>query len=151
MTQRDEFDTAGAYVAMKDLLGELVLFTPTEHVDEVQTDFGTKDAIITDLVVLTQEGQPEHNGVMVFQGSLIGALKRKIPVPANPARGIVGREGRKLLGVLAMGEEKKGQSAPYVLTAPTEEQKQVARDFLAGRVIEQATAPESDDPFAVRP
>ena len=139
MTQRDEFDTAGAYVAVKDLLGELVLFTPTEYVEEVQTDFGTKDAVVTDLVVLTQNGA-EYQDVMIFQGSLIGQLKRKI------------QGGRKLLGVIAKGEAKKGQNAPYILAAPTDEQKQAARDFLAGRVVVDATesAPESDDPFAVK-
>ena len=77
---------------------------------------------------------------MIFQGSLIGQLKRKI------------QGGRKLLGVIAKGEAKKGQNAPYILAAPTDEQKQAARDFLAGRVVADATksAPESDDPFAVK-
>lgn len=141
MTQRDEFDTAGAYVAVKDLLGDLVLFSPTEYVEEVKTDFGDKDAVITDLVVLTAEGGPaEYQDVMIFQGSLIGQLKRKIT------------GGRKLLGVIAKGEAKKGQNAPYILAAPDDAQKQVARDYLAGRTIEQATesAPADDDPFAVK-
>jgi hypothetical protein len=148
---KDEFDTAGAYVAVKDLLGELVLFTPSEYVDEVTTDFGTKDAIITDLVVLSQDGQPTYDDVMIFQGSLIGALKRKIPVTANPAQGIAAREGRKVLGVIAKGDAKKGQNAPYILTQPDDDQKQMARDYLAGRVVEQATSDEpAADPFAVK-
>lgn len=139
MAKTDEFDTASAYVSMKDLLGELVLFTPSEYVDEVKTDFGTKDAVVTDLVVLTQEGTPEFTDAMIFQGSLIGALKRKIPT------------GRKLLGVIELGEAKKGQNAPYILVAPTDEQKQVARDYLAGRTIDVATsADDAPDPFAVR-
>ncbi|AMD42786.1 hypothetical protein SEA_XKCD426_45 [Streptomyces phage Xkcd426] len=138
MAKTDEFDTAGSYVAVKDLLGELVLFTPTEYVEEVTTDFGTKDAVLTDLVVLTAEGGPaEYQDCMIFQGSLIGQLKRKIP--AN----------RKLLGVIAKGEAKKGQNAPYILSAPTDEQKQVARDYLAGRVIETAAPAKAEDPFAV--
>lgn len=150
MTQRDEFDTAGAYVAVKDLLGELVLFTPSEYVEEVTTDFGTKDAVTTDLVVLTAEGGPvEYQDVMIFQGSLIGQLKRKVPAYTN---GVLVREGRKMLGVIAKGEAKKGQNAPYILQAPDDAQKQVARDYLAGRTIEQATesAPAQDDPFAVK-
>lgn len=141
MSNRDEFDTAGAYVAVKDLLGELVLFSPTEYVEEVKTDFGDKDAVITDLVVLTAEGGPaEYQDAMIFQGSLIGQLKRKIA------------GGRKLLGVIAKGEAKKGQNAPYILAAPDDAQKQVARDYLAGRTVEAATesAPADDDPFAVR-
>lgn len=137
MARNDEFDTAGEYVAIKDLLGELVLFTPTEYVEEIQTDFGTKDAVMTDLVVLSQDGTPEYTDVMVFQGSLIGQLKRKIP------------NGRKLLGVIAKGEAKKGQNAPYILTAPSDEQAQTARDYLAGRTVQAAAPTKADDPFAV--
>lgn len=138
MSQRDEFDTASAYVAMKDLVGDLVLFTPTEHVKEVPTDFGEKDAVVTDLVVLSQEGTPEYLDVMVYQGKLIGRLKRKI------------RDNRKLLGVIAKEEPKKGQEAAYILLEPDEAQMQMARDYLAGRTVAAATAPADDDPFAVK-
>lgn len=141
MGQRDEFDTPGAYVAVKDLLDQLVLFTPTEYVEEVTTDFGTKDAVTTDLVVLSgPEAGTEYTDVMIFQGSLIGTLKRKIS------------SGRKVLGVIGKGDAKKGQNAPYILVAPDDDQKQVARDYLAGRTIEAATEPEADggDPFAVK-
>ncbi|ATN93758.1 hypothetical protein SEA_ABT2GRADUATEX2_43 [Streptomyces phage Abt2graduatex2] len=141
MAKTDEFDSAGSYIAIKDLLGELVLFTPTEYIEEVKTDFGDKDAVITHLVVLTAEGGPaEYDDQMVFQGSLIGQLKRKIPA------------GRKLLGVIAKGEAKKGQNAPYILTSPTDEQKQMARDYLAGREVASATEASNDDadPFAVK-
>lgn len=158
----DDFDTAGEYVAMKDLLGELVLFTPVEYVEEFQTDFGTKDAVITGLVVLTQDGQPEYQDVMIFQGSLIGQLKRRIPVDGGTMRNADGstrvvspRAGKKLLGTIAKGEAKKGQNAPYILLAPDDAQKQMARDYLAGRTVDtaaaQATAPVEDDPFAVKP
>ncbi len=142
MSQRDEFDTAGTFVAMKDLLGELILFTPTEYVAEVVTIFSDKDnpkdAVITDLVVLSQEGTPEHLDVMILQGKLIGALKRKIP------------GNRKLLGVLSKGEPKKGMEAAYVLDAPDEAQQQMARDYLAGRTVAAATESADDDPFAVK-
>lgn len=139
MSNRDEFDTPGAYVAVKDLLGELVLFTPTEYVEEVTTDFGTKDAVITDLVVLTADGGPaEYADVMIFQGSLIGQLKRRVST------------GRKLLGVIAKGEAKKGQHAPFLVEVPSEEQAQMARDYLAGRTVAAAVSTKKDeDPFAV--
>lgn len=153
MTERDEFDTAGAYVAVKDLLGELVLFTPSEYVEEVTTDFGTKDAVTTDLVVLTQPGQPSYEDVMIFQGSLIGQLKRKIPTYA--ASGELIRAGRKILGVIGKGDAKKGQNPPYILESPTDAQKQLARDYLAGNAVDDAAAaaaPAADtsDPFAVK-
>lgn len=160
MSNRDEFDNASDYVSMKDLMGELVLFSPTEYVEEVKTDFGDKDAVITDLVVLTAEGGPaEYQDVMVFQGSLIGSLKRKIvtreittTAPDGTRTKSTVTESRKLLGVIAKGEAKKGQNAPYILSAPDDAQKQMARDFLAGRTVADATesASADDDPFAVK-
>lgn len=155
MSNRDDFDTPGEYVSIKDLLGELVLFTPTEYVEEVETSFGTKDAVVTDLVVLTQDAT-EYTDVMVFQGSLIGALKRRIPVTGGTVRNEDGtarvvspKAGRKMLGVIAKGEAKKGQSAPFILDAPTDEQAQMARDYLAGRIIKAAAPAADEDPFAV--
>lgn len=150
---RDEFDSASAYVAIKDLLDELVLFSPSEYVEEVSTDFGTKDAVLTDLVVLTQGGT-EYTDAMIFQGSLIGQLKRRVP-QLNPVTGQITREGRKLLGRIGKGEAKKGQNPPYILLDPSEDDKQMARDYLAGRTIEDASpnmtkaAATEDDPFAV--
>jgi hypothetical protein len=135
MSRNDEFDTASEYVAMKDLVGELVLFAPSEYIEEISTDFGTKDAVLTDVVVISQGGT-EYTDVMIFQGSLVGQLKRKIP------------NNRKLLGVIGKGEAKKGQNPPYILIAPSDEQTQMARDYLAGRTVAAAVAATPDDPFA---
>lgn len=141
MTQRDEFDSAGTLLKIADHIGELVLFTPHEYVDKdngVDTSFGVKDYVLTDAVILTAEGGPaEYVDAMILQGSLIGQLKRKIP------------GGRKLLGRIAKGEAKKGQQPPYVLSAPSDADKQLARDYLAGRVIEVAAPSAPADPFAV--
>jgi hypothetical protein len=136
---RDDFDNAGEYVQIKDLEGELVLFTPTQYVEEVETSFGTKDAVTTDLVVLSQDGQPEHDEVMIFQGALIGTLKRRIKqthsIERDPVTGVVTRfvttTTKRVLGVIAKGEGKKGQNAPYVLVAATDEQKDLARKYMA--------------------
>ncbi len=169
----DDFDSAGDtnYVDFNDYLGELILFTPTEYIasDEetgegVNTENGLKDAVITDMdVISTGES---FTDIMILQGKLIGALKRRVPVPAaftgTDANGnrimSEAKPGRKFLGVLAKGEpKKKGWNAPFELHAATDEQKQMARDFLAGRKVEAATAPDAaeavtdgDDPFAVR-
>jgi hypothetical protein len=142
MTQRDEFDTAGSFLKLADNLGELILFTPTEYFDQengMDTSFGKKDYVLTDAVVLTAEGGPaEYIDTTILQGSLIAQLKRKIP------------GGRKLLGRIAKGEAKKGQNAPYILAAPDEADKQMARDWLAGRTVaEAAPAAAPADPFAV--
>ena len=134
---RDEFDAAGEHVQIKDLEGELVLFTPLAHVEEVVTSFGTKDAILTDLVVLSQEGQPEYEEALVFQGALIATLKRRIKVEQSmerdPISGVVSyfetTTSRRVLGVISKGEAKKGQSAPYILGPTTDEQKDLARAY----------------------
>jgi hypothetical protein len=179
--QRDEFSSAGSFITMKELLDELVLFAPTEHVDEVATTFGTKDAVITDLAVLTREGQPVYEDVMILQGAIIGTLKRNITeskdIIKDDSTGLLfevtTRSSRAYLGVVGIGDAKKGQNAPYELHRPTEEQKQVARDFLAAgpfvrepsvtKVLFDAPAPiaqaaqptpvaqaaQPEDPFAV--
>ncbi len=139
MTQRDEFDTPGDDIKVADYEGHLILFTPIEYIKVVPTIHGDKDVVDTDMVVLTADGGPEEfQGVRVFQSALVGSLKRKID------------GGRKLLGVLGKGEAKRGQSAPYVLHGPTDEQKQIARDYLAGRTVAAALpAKDPHDPFAV--
>lgn len=139
---QDEFDRAGTNrfnteVKFTEFLGELLLITPTEYIEDFETSFGTKDPVVADVVVLSHKGTPEHKDVLIFQGSVIGALKPRIVTK------------RKMLGVLAKGEAKKGQAAPYVLDPPTDEQAQIARDYLAGRTVEAAVAPV-DDPFAVK-
>lgn len=148
MAQRDEFDVAGSFVPLKTLVGELLYFTPTEYVEKdpsdptsgIKTDFGYKDAVITDITVLTNPGGPvTHHDQMVLQGKMIGQLKRRITT------------GRSLLGRLVLGEKKPNQNAPYEIVAPSEDDMQMARDFLAGRTVSAAAAPaaEAEDPFAV--
>lgn len=137
---RDEFDNAGEFVKVADLEGHLVLFTPTKYVEEVQTSFGESDALMTDVVVFNEDGSvDEHDDVMIFQGALIGTLKRKLKtvhtIERDPATGVVTRyrdtTTRRVLGVLGKGEAKKGQSAPYILMPASDEQKAVARAYVA--------------------
>ena len=84
----DDFDSASEYVNMSDLVGELLLFTPTEYIEAdedtqqgVNTMYGYKDAIISDVAVVSK-GE-SYDQVMILQGTLIGALKRKLPVPSQ--------------------------------------------------------------------
>lgn len=149
---QDEFDTKSStrtIVEMADYVGELILFTPTEYIPlekdasgnviggGINTENGRKDAVITDMVVLTK-GNQVFKDVMLLQGHLVGDLKRRVET------------GRKRLAVLAKGEpKKKGWNAPYVLEDATEDHAQMARDYLAGRTVAAATAPVADDPFAV--
>ncbi len=162
----DDFDSPSEYVNMSELVGELLLFTPTEYIEKdedtqqgVNTVHGLKDAIITDLVVVSK-GE-SYDQVMILQGPLIGALKRKLPVApqftgTDPNGNRIMSEakpGRKLLGVLGRGEAKRGQNAPFKLEAPTDEQKQMTRDYLAGKAV-AAAEPEApsaeEDPWSVK-
>lgn len=139
MTKGNEFDTASSsFFSAKDYVGELVLFSPTQYIEEMKTSFSTAekpycDAIMTDVVVITANGE-EFEDALIFQSALIGSLKRKI--------------GRKLLGRLGRGEAKKGQSAPYLLEAPSDDDIKLATEFLAGRMVKDATPSKTDDPWA---
>lgn len=155
MSQRDEFDTAGSgtQVKLAELIGKTVLFMPSEYVpldrDDagnvigggvMTTDYGRKDVIITNMVVLDAEAGPAvYDDVMIFNAKVIGALKRRV--------------GRKYLGVVEYGPEKVKGNYPIVLTDPGENGTQMARDYLANRTV-KAALPSADntvdDPFAVK-
>lgn len=154
MSDRDEFDSAGgARVSLAELVGKTVLFSPTEYVPlekneagevtgggVMTKDFGRKDVVVTDMVVLNGDNGPEvYDDAMIFNGPPIAALKRRI--------------GRKYLGVVTRGAEKVKGNYPILLTEPTEADKQMARDYLAGRAVAAAVpsaADTPDDPWAVK-
>ena len=85
---KDEFDSAGSgsRITLRELMGKTVLFSPTEYVPLekdangnvigggiMTTDYGRKDAVLTDLVVLDADGGPEvYTDVMIFNGKPIG-------------------------------------------------------------------------------
>lgn len=128
----DPFAAAGtAGVKITDYEGNLLLVTPNDYVTGLKTDYDDdKDAVDVDVVVLDgPEGPEELNDVRIFQGALIGALKHRI-----------GKRQSMLLGRLGKGEQKKkGQSAAWIFQTPTEEDKKVAREYLASKPA---------DPFA---
>lgn len=130
MTNRDDFDDpiSGDYVQVAEMVGHLVLFYPLEHKQSVNTMFGEKDAVIADVHDLTDG--VKYESAMFLQGALIGVLKRNAGT------------GRPVLGVVGKGEAKKGQQAPYLLTPGNDEQKAIARKYIA------ANAPVKDE-FAV--
>jgi len=136
----DPFDTptTSEYLDFSSLVGKLILFSPTEYVakDEandkgIKTINGLKDAVITNLVVLSDGEPAAHDNVMILQGSLIAYLKKK----ALAGEGMV--LGRLTKGVPA----QKGWKPPYKLEVPSDKDKQIARDYLASL--------KDDDPFAV--
>lgn len=125
--------------------GQLLLVTPTEYVESMNTSFGDTDCVRAAFVVLDgPDGVEEVEDTLIFQRMLIGALKNQAKF--NEKHGVDESTGypKMTLGVLVQDKErqKKGQSAPWVLAEPDAEQAQLARDYLAGKKAEPA------DPFA---
>ncbi|MBX6386083.1 MAG: hypothetical protein IRZ07_24435 [Microbispora sp.] len=107
-------------VKITEFDGQLLLITPTAHEKDIATSYGPADAVSVDLVVLDgANAGEEHTGIRVFQRALQGQLRPKVGT------------GRMVLGRLGRGTAKPGQSAPWLLSDPTESDKQIARDYLA--------------------
>lgn len=153
MSQRDDFDVAGNGddVKLSNLAGKLVLFAPTEWIEcerdaqgnaigggILTKEYGRKDAIVADLVVIDgDDGPEEYDDVRIFNTKIFGPLKRRI--------------GRKYLAVVAWGPKKIKGNFPLLLNPPTEAQVQMATDYVAGRTVKAALPDmETEDPFAVK-
>jgi hypothetical protein len=114
--------SGGNFVA-KDVVGELLLITPTDLEKDVVTTNGTSDAIRADIVVLDKKKPAKSDtieGGLIFQKVLQGQLRDALA------------KGTRVVGTLIedTASQKKGQSAPYRLTAPSDEDIQLARQYL---------------------
>jgi hypothetical protein len=112
---------SAAGVKVTEFEGRLLLITPKSHEESIQTDFGEKDAVKCTLAVLDEKDASKsesYDDVLLFQARLIGQTK-----PAIGKRLVLGRLGK--------GEAKKGQSAPWQLEDPSEDDKVVARKYLS--------------------
>lgn len=154
----DPFDSArSGFDLISDHYGKLLLITPIEHVTGLKTAYSTPekpttDAIDSDVVVLTGEEAPqEFTSLRIFQGPLIMTLKRAAKFNAQyPAGDPQTGRPKMVLGRLARGEDKTGKltkaleftaadKRAWILIPPSNEDKQLARDYLAKKPV--------DDPF----
>jgi hypothetical protein len=153
MSNEDPFASASGFESIIDAdhFGKLILFTPLEHVFGVKTKFSTTenptcDVIDTDAVVLDgTDGIEEFESVRVFQGPVIATLKRAAKFnDANPSGDPKTGKPKMVLGRLDRGDDKTGKltealkftaadKRAWILTPPSEEDKQMARDYLAKR------------------
>lgn len=120
MTSTDEFSGPASAVGINwaDLKGTLLLFTVKAVETDVQTSFGMANPVRADVVVLDGPDAGEaFDDTLVFPKALIGQLKSKV--------------GGKVLGRLGQGAAKPGQSPPWLLSDATDEDKKVAREWLA--------------------
>lgn len=103
-----------------DYEGRLLLITPTGYREEIETMHGTKDAVEANVVVIDEDAptsSEKHEGLLLFQGRLIGQTK-----------GFVGKG--LVLGRLGKGTAEKGKNAPWELATATDEEKDKARAYL---------------------
>jgi hypothetical protein len=109
---------------LADHVGALLLITPKSLEEGIETTFGEADAIKADVVVLTNNkgkalDEPvEETGVLIFQRVVIGQLTDLIGI-------------RRALGKIGTGVAKKGQSAPFLIEQPDDDDKALAREYLA--------------------
>lgn len=161
MSNDDPFSSAGSFEPIVPLYGKLLLVTPTEHVTGIKTKYATPekptaDAIDAEVAVLDdEEGVREIESMRFFQGPLIAEMKKAAKFnDANPGGDPRTGKPKMILGRLDRGEDKTGKllkmleftdadKRAWILTPPTEADKQLAREYLAG----QAKVAEPPNPF----
>ena len=99
MTQFAAPAAGGDGVKLSDLLGHTIIAKPTAYEPSIATSFGDTDAVRVDVAdLMTGE---HHTDALWFPGYVVGALK--------------GRIGELVLGQVAQGDPKPGQSPPWII------------------------------------
>lgn len=130
----DQFDNPGPLNAIKwvDHDGQLVLITPLRVDKDVPKPDGdgVRDVIIADVAVLDGPDAPQYYaGTPIFPAYLQGQLRRNV----GTGRSCLGRVGKDT------SRQQRGQSAPWVLSDPTDADKHAARNYLANQAAHTIT------------
>lgn len=159
----DPFASASSFEPIIPLYGNLLLITPMEHVFGIKTKYSTPEKPTTDAIdaeVVSLDGSEagqEFDSFRFFQGPLIAAMKRAAKFnEENPNGDPKTGKPKMILGRLGRGEDKTGKltealyftdadKRAWLLTAPSEEDKQMARDYLAK--VPVAAQAEPPNPF----
>lgn len=104
-------------ITWADHKGSLLIIEPQSFEAGITTAFGAADAIKADVYVLTgPDTADEFKEALVFPKLLASQLKNQI--------------GKKVVGRLAQGQAKPGQSAPWLLDEATADDIEKAKAFL---------------------
>ena len=117
--------TGSDSVKPADLLGHLLLVTPLEFKESITTAFGESSAIAVDLVDL--DTNEVYNDVLFFGRGLIANLKSNI--------------GAQVLGRMAQGIARPGQSAPWILESATDADTQKAVAYVTAQATGNIATP----------
>lgn len=113
---------------LKENEGALLMITPTDFKEDISTSYGTSSAVEATVVVLDGPNAGDKiDDALLFPKVLQGQLKKYIGT------------GQVALGRLGKGVAKPGQSAPWMLQNYTQEDVQVAQNWI--------TQNTSDSPF----
>jgi hypothetical protein len=118
----------GDKLPLDELTGALLLFTVKSVETGIQTTFGESDAVKCDVAALDGSHKAD-----VFADTLI--------FPRVLRSQLAGQVGGMVLGRLGKGTAKPGQSAPWILADPTDDDKDTARKYIA--YVASQTAPAS--------
>lgn len=117
----DMFDgpSSATGIDLNDLEGSLLLIQPLSYEEGIKTNYGDANAVRANVNVLDgpQKGE-QYNDTLLFP-----------KVIASQVKGNCGT-GRYNLGRLGKGQAKPGQSAPWLLADPTDQDKDVARAWI---------------------
>jgi hypothetical protein len=123
-------------ITWADHKGKLLVIEPLSFEAGIQTSFGVADAVKANVHVLTGPGEGEEFAeTLIFPKLLASQAKSNI--------------GKKVVGRLSQGQQKPGQSPPWMLDPATEEDIEKAKSYLANRGVTSAAAPAatSTPPF----
>lgn len=117
MTNPFATPAAASGLDLEALNGKLLLITPLKVEEGISTNFGLKDAVRADVVVLDgPDAGSENADTLIFPLVLIGQLRSRI--------------GQKVLGRLGQGQAKPGQKPPWKLSEATPADQEIGMAWL---------------------
>jgi hypothetical protein len=134
MTEYQVPSAGGDKLPLADLLGSLLRIDVLEALSNVQTSFGASDPVRAHVVALDGDRKGERfDDSLVFPRVLCSQLRPSV--------------GKVVLGRLGKGVAKVGQSAPWQLLAPNEDDFGTAKRYDAHVAKSAPVAAASDEPF----
>lgn len=106
---------SGDFFTIGDHVEHRLIYVGKERQEEVETSFGKKDAILSDVYCV--DCGTEDTDVLVFQGKIIAVLKNRL--------------GEPVLGILGQEQTRPGMNPAWVLKPFAEEDATEAAEFWA--------------------
>lgn len=131
MNAPDPFSNASGQTRLDRFEGHLALITPLQIRQGIKTKFGEIDGVITKTVILTAENGPQTLDMFTILNA---------PVVLELKAVLAGDKSMHLARIKQV-ENKRGDKPIIVLDPPSEEDKELARAYLAA-------TPKPADPFA---